>query len=221
MPHGCPHCGEDDDSVVPSARALYLDWNGRFQFTGVVDLNGVRKLLDDKWGDIDGPGRVLTPDEFVQVTRRVEQENYARVTDDTPSLADLHADLANPARAAEIRLHASERDASRVERGTDGVLTVAPRCGDRVKLALAMHPAARRFGVDAPADFLAQAEALGMVEKYWAIVLCVGTSDVGTELTVLVEPKLSFMPPRVASEPFCVSLKNVLAVEAREVVGRV
>ena len=115
MPHGCPHCGEDDDSVVPSAKACYLDWNGRFQFTGVVDLNGARKLLDDKWGDLEGPGRVLTPDEFVQVTRRVEQENCARVTDDTPSLADLHVDLANPAKAAEIRLHASERDASLLE----------------------------------------------------------------------------------------------------------
>ena len=215
MAHTCPHCGEDDDSVVPSAKALYLNWNGRQQFTGVADLNGVRTLLDDKWGPLDGPGRVLTREELAQVIRRVEQENYGRVTDDTPSLADLHADLSDPTRASRIRLHETERCEDRTERGINGVLDATPQCGDRVKIALEVHAACRRFELGAPDDFLARAEATGATEKYWAVVLCVGTSIKGTELTVLPQPELRFMPPQVASEPLCVGLKNVLAVERR------
>ena len=166
----CGCCGEDECSLIPSPKALHLDFNGRSQFAGVAQLNGVIRLLDDWTGPLDGPGQILTPEACEAHVLDVEMRNIDRVPDDGPYCIDnLHFDMTVPANAAKFRLHPGDGEGDCVGRGVNGVLAVEARPGDRVKVALDVAAALEAFG--APADQIEAARQQRGEERYWARVL--------------------------------------------------
>ena len=214
-------CRMEACSVLPEAKALYFNWNGREQFTGITNLAGVHTLLDDIDGPLNGPGRVLSGDEVWAHLVIVGLANVDRVPDDGRiALDDLHFDASVPANAARLRLTDEERGWPRVERATDGTLAATPRVGDTVKVALnvaALFDALPQG--DGPANpgytmWLAQARRNHAAEMYWAHVLSVEPNEELGELrlTVLSPTDLKYLPSKVASEPYTVLLHNVYAV---------
>ena len=166
----CACCGEDECSLVPSPKALHLDFNGRSQFAGVAQLNGVIRLLDDWTGPLDGPGQILTPEACEAHVLNVEMRNIDRVPDDGPvCVHELHFDMTVPANAAKFRLHPGDGIGDCIGRGVNGVLAVEAHPGDRVKVALDIAAALEAFG--APADQVKAARQQRGGERYWARVL--------------------------------------------------
>lgn len=211
---GCG-CGTETCSVVPEAMAVYLSWNGRQQRTGLTQLAGVRTLLDDVAGPLDGPGRVLSRVEVNAHLHAVTLSNLDRVTERTV-LSPYHFDASVPANAARLRLHEVERGSPRVERTTDGALAATPRVGDTVKLALnlaAVYELVAGEGAISPQQ-LADIRRKHADERYWAHVLAVELDEDRGELmlTVLSSANMRNMPAAIVSEPYEVALRNVMAV---------
>ena len=172
----CASCGETkcgECSLISGPKALHLDFNGRSQFAGVAQLNGVIRLLDDWTGPLDGPGQILSREACEAHVIDVEMRNIDRVPDDGPAcLHTLHFDMTVPANAAKYRLRPGDGYGDCIGRGVNGVLAVEAYPGDRVKVALDIVAALEAFGAES-ADQLESArqqrEPPG--ERYWARVL--------------------------------------------------
>ena len=193
-----------DCSLITGPKAGHLDFNGRSQFSGVAQLNGVIRLLDDPRGPLDGPGQILTPEESNAHVLFVKMRNIDRVPADRgpECVHTLHFDMSVPANAFKFRLRPDDGGDDCIGRGVNGVLAVDARPGDCVKVALDIAAALEAFG--APADQVEEYRHQRSGERYWACVLV--RYQVGSEQMYVVLPSVQQQgqsPPLVEPQLGC------------------
>ncbi len=216
-------CGEE--------RFLNLNWNGRTQFVGVIQMrDGKLFKLEDPEDDTSRriPITEKEKNELAQKATLANADRRENVDDqgNVPDLTDLHWDCSNADTVDKFQLHPSERGGTRTERDLYGHLDVDIRVGDRVKVALNVGFtigctfASAEDNVDgevpeAMAEHLSKIEEDMGSEKYWAHVLAIeGEPGDAQKLMILSPSDLNYLVSQVASEPYVVERKCVYAHHA-------
>ena len=193
--------------------AVFYNWNGREQNTGLSKYKHELTLRDDPDGAPDGPGRQLSVEQTRQHLHNVRMSNIAFLEQEvTYNLMDVHLDATKVENLPHVRLTDSERSNRCVERALDGTLKLHPKTGDKVMVSF--NAVAYWDLGNVKAKWLEVARKNCCIEQYWAYVLGAAINDGGL-MVVLPIPQLSSMPQEIASKPFVVSLRNVYAVSQR------
>jgi|SaaInlV_125m_DNA_1040241.scaffolds.fasta_scaffold04136_2 hypothetical protein len=210
---------------------LSLNWNGRTQYVGVVQLRDGRLFKLEDAEDSTSRRTPITEHEKGELVTKAMLANVDRrrnVDEDgnVPDLTDLHWDCSDADIASQFQLVPAERGWPRLERDLYGHLDVEILVGDRVKVALNVGFtigctfASAEDNVngevpDAMAAQLVEIEEKMGVEKYWAHVLAVeGEHSDAQKLTILSPSSLTYLVSQVASEPYVVERKCVYAHHA-------
>lgn len=212
-------------------RHLILNWNGRAQFVGVVQLRNGRLFRLEEPGDKTSRRTPITEYEKDELVTRATLANVERrknVDDhgNLPNLTDLHWDCSDADTVSQFQLVPDERGEPRTERDLYGHLDVDILVGDRVKVALnvgfaigcTFASAEDNVSGEVPDAMVAQLakieENMG-AEKYWAHVLAVeGEQNDTQKLTILSPSSLTYLVSPVASEPYVVERKCAYAHHA-------
>jgi len=230
-PVDCRACGKK--CKCGDERFLNLNWNGRAQFVGVIQMpDGKLFKLEDP--EDDTSRRIpITEQEKNALTQKATLANADRRenVDDKGNVVDLtelHWDCSDADTVSQFQLAPEERGGTRTERDLFGHLDVDILVGDQVKVALNVGftigctYASSEDNVngdvpDAMAAHLAQIEEDMGCEKYWAHVLATeGEQDDEQKLTILSPSQLKYLVSQVASEPYVVERKCVFAHHAAQ-----